>query len=148
MTRLDAFRKMKELMTLYYIEAKSATDKPIAWLTSGAPVEWVYAMGALPVYPENYAAMCAAGHQSVALMQAAEAAGFSQDICAYARTDFGQDLLRGGPAGGETRAWTSPIMGRLPSRVTVTAVPGTASGRWSRNSPEGSLTHSIPLSCN
>lgn len=100
MTRLDAFRKMKELMTLYYIEAKTSTDRPIAWLTSGAPVEWVYAIGALPVYPENYAAMCAAGHQSVELMQAAEAAGFSQDICAYARTDFGQDLLRGGPAGG------------------------------------------------
>ncbi len=100
MTRLDAFRKMKELMTLYYIEAKTATDRPIAWLTSGAPVEPVYAMGALPVYPENYAAMCAAGHQSVELMQAAEAAGFSQDICAYARTDIGQDLLRGGPAGG------------------------------------------------
>jgi benzoyl-CoA reductase/2-hydroxyglutaryl-CoA dehydratase subunit BcrC/BadD/HgdB len=33
-------------------------------------------------------------------MEAAEAAGYSPDICAYARTDFGQDLLRGGPAGG------------------------------------------------
>ncbi len=100
MTRLGAYKKMKELMTLYYIEAKTVADKPIAWLTSGAPVEFVYAMGAIPVYPENYAAMCAAGHQSVALMEAAEAAGFSQDICAYARTDIGQDLLRGGPAGG------------------------------------------------
>jgi len=100
LTQLGAFKKMKELMTLYYIEAKTAADKPIAWLTSGAPVEFVYAMGAIPVYPENYAAMCAAGHQSVALMEAAEAAGFSQDICAYARTDFGQDLVRGGPAGG------------------------------------------------
>jgi bcr-type benzoyl-CoA reductase subunit B len=91
---------MKALMTRYYIEAKTVADKPIAWLTSGAPVEFVYAMGAMPVYPENYAAMCAAGHQSVALMEAAEAAGFSQDICAYARTDIGQDLVRGGPAGG------------------------------------------------
>jgi len=100
LTQLAAFKKMKELMTLYYIEAKTAADKPIAWLTSGAPVEFVYAMGAIPVYPENYAAMCAAGHQSVALMEAAEAAGFSPDICAYARTDFGQDLVRGGPAGG------------------------------------------------
>ena len=100
MTQLAAFKKMKELMTLYYIEAKTTTDRPIAWLTSGAPVEFVYATGAIPVYPENYAAMCAAGHQSVPLMEAAEAAGFSQDICAYARTDFGQDLVRGGPAGG------------------------------------------------
>jgi benzoyl-CoA reductase/2-hydroxyglutaryl-CoA dehydratase subunit BcrC/BadD/HgdB len=99
-THLGAFKKMKELMTLYYIEAKTTAEKPIAWLTSGAPVEYVYAMDAIPVYPENYAAMCAAGHQSVPLMEAAEAAGYSQDICAYARTDFGQDLLRGGPAGG------------------------------------------------
>jgi bcr-type benzoyl-CoA reductase subunit B len=100
MTRLAAFKPMKELMTCYYIEAKTATDRPVGWITSGAPVEFLYAMDVIPVYPENYAAMCAAGHQSVALMEAAEAAGFSQDICAYARTDFGQDLLRGGPAGG------------------------------------------------
>jgi benzoyl-CoA reductase/2-hydroxyglutaryl-CoA dehydratase subunit BcrC/BadD/HgdB len=100
MTQLAAYKKMKELMTLYYIEAKTTTAKPIAWLTSGAPVEFVYAMDVLPVYPENYAAMCAASHQSVELMEAAEAAGFSQDLCAYARTDFGQDILQGGPAGG------------------------------------------------
>jgi bcr-type benzoyl-CoA reductase subunit B len=99
-TKLAAFKKMKELMTLYYIEAKSSTAKPIAWLTSGAPVEFAYAMDVIPVYPENYAAMCAASHQSVALLEAAEAAGYSPDICAYARTDFGQDLLKGGPAGG------------------------------------------------
>mgnify|MGYP001140079626 CR=1 FL=1 len=38
MTQLAAFKKMKELMTLYYIEAKTSTAKPVAWLTSGAPV--------------------------------------------------------------------------------------------------------------
>ena len=50
-------------------------------------------------------------------------------------------------AGAPISACTSPIIGRLPSRVTVTAVPGTALGRWSRNSPDGSATHSMPLSC-
>lgn len=100
MTQFAAYKKMKELLTLYYIEAKTTREKKIAWLTSGAPVEFVYAMDVLPVYPENYAAMCAASHQSVELMEAAEGAGFSQDLCAYARTDFGQDMLQGGPAGG------------------------------------------------
>ena len=57
-------------------------------------------MDVIPIYPENCAAMCAANHQSVELMEAAEAAGFSQDICAYARTDFGADLTQGGPVGG------------------------------------------------
>ncbi len=100
MTKLDAYHKMKELLTNYYIEAKTTTQKPIAWITSGAPVEFLYAMDILPAYPENYAAMCAANHQSVELMESAEASGFSQDICAYARTDFGADITQGGPAGG------------------------------------------------
>ena len=100
MTQLAAYKKMKELMTNYYIEAKTTREKPIAWVTSGAPVEFLYAMDVLPIYPENYAAMCAAGHQSIELLEAAEAAGFSQDLCAYARTDFGADITQGGPAAG------------------------------------------------
>jgi bcr-type benzoyl-CoA reductase subunit B len=100
MTELKATEKMKEILTSYYIEAKTTTQKPIAWITSGAPVEFLISSGVIPIYPENYAAMCAANHQSVALMEAAEAEGFSQDICAYARTDFGADLTQGGPAGG------------------------------------------------
>ena len=100
MTQLAAYKKMKALMTNYYIEAKTTREKPIAWVTSGAPVEFLYAMDVLPIYPENYAAMCAAGHQSIELLEAAEAAGFSQDLCAYARTDFGADITQGGPAGG------------------------------------------------
>jgi bcr-type benzoyl-CoA reductase subunit B len=100
MTELKATEKMKEILTSYYIEAKTTTQKPIAWITSGAPVEFLIATGVIPIYPENYAAMCAANHQSVPLMEAAEAEGFSQDICAYARTDFGADLTQGGPVGG------------------------------------------------
>lgn len=100
MTKFNAYHKMKELLTNYYIEAKTTTAKPIAWITSGAPVEFLYAMDILPIYPENYAAMCAANHQSIELMEAAEAQGFSMDLCAYARTDFGADIKQGGPAAG------------------------------------------------
>jgi benzoyl-CoA reductase/2-hydroxyglutaryl-CoA dehydratase subunit BcrC/BadD/HgdB len=100
MTKFDAYAKMKEIMTNYYIEAKTTTEKPIAWVTSGAPVEPLFAMDVIPIYPENYAAMCAASHQSIEMMEAAEAEGFSQDICAYARTDIGADILQGGPVGG------------------------------------------------
>ncbi len=100
MTKFDAYHKMKELLTNYYIEAKTTKEKPIAWITSGAPVEFLYAIDVLPIYPENYAAMCAANHQSIELMESAEAEGFSQDICAYARTDFGADITQGGPVAG------------------------------------------------
>ncbi|MBU2547896.1 MAG: 2-hydroxyacyl-CoA dehydratase family protein [Proteobacteria bacterium] len=100
MTRFKALSRMKEIMTDYYVEAKTTREKPVAWVTSGAPVEFLFAMDVIPIYPENYAAMCAANHQSLELMEAAEAAGFSQDICAYARTDFGADITQGGPVGG------------------------------------------------
>ena len=98
MTKFDAYHKMKELLTNYYIEAKTTKEKPIAWITSGAPVEFLYAMDVLPVYPENYAAMCAANHQSIELMESADSEGFSQDICAYALTDFGADPVLHYPA--------------------------------------------------
>jgi benzoyl-CoA reductase/2-hydroxyglutaryl-CoA dehydratase subunit BcrC/BadD/HgdB len=100
MTDFKSISKMKEIMTEYYVEAKTTTEKPIAWLTSGAPVDFIHTMDIIPVYPENYAAMCAASHQSVELMEIAEKEGFSQDICAYARTDFGADISQGGPIQG------------------------------------------------
>ena len=100
MTEFKALAKMKEIMAAYYIEAKTTREKPIAWVTSGAPVEPLYAMDVIPIYPENYAAMCASSHISIELMEAAEAAGFSQDICAYARTDFGAEINQGGPLQG------------------------------------------------
>ena len=100
MTVFKSISKMKEIMTEYYVEAKTTKEKPIAWVTSGAPVEFLYAMDIIPVYPENHAAMCASSHQAVEMMEVAEAEGFSQDICAYARTDFGADISKGGPIGG------------------------------------------------
>ncbi|MBT4267044.1 MAG: 2-hydroxyacyl-CoA dehydratase [Deltaproteobacteria bacterium] len=100
MTAFNSISTMKEIMTGYYVEAKTTKEKPIAWVTSGAPVEFLYAMDIIPVYPENHAAMCASSHQAVEMMEVAEAAGFSQDICAYARTDFGADISKGGPIGG------------------------------------------------
>ena len=44
MTEFKSISKMKEIMTEYYIEAKTTKEKPIAWLTSGAPVDFVNAM--------------------------------------------------------------------------------------------------------
>lgn len=100
MPKFEAVSKMKEIMTEYYVESKTTTEKPIAWVTSGAPVEFLQAMDIIPIYPENYAAMCASAHQGAELIDAAEAAGYSQDICSYARTDFGAAMTSGGPVGG------------------------------------------------
>lgn len=99
MTKFRSAETMKEIMAAYYLEAKNAAynNKPVAWITSGGPVEFLYAMDVIPVYPENYAPMCAITRVSKDLMEVSEAAGYSQDICSYARTDIGVDMTQGGP---------------------------------------------------
>jgi len=39
--KIKSVKKMKEIMTTYYIDAKTAeqTGKKVAWITSGGPVE-------------------------------------------------------------------------------------------------------------
>jgi len=95
-------KRMREIMTEYYIEAKTAdqTGKKVAWITSGGPVEPLIAMDVIPVYPENYGAMIGASHMGGDLCAKAEALGYSTDLCSYARADIACALEDGGPIGG------------------------------------------------
>jgi bcr-type benzoyl-CoA reductase subunit B len=95
-------KRMREIMTEYYIEAKSAsqTGKKIAWITSGGPVEPLIVMDIIPVYPENYGAMIGASHMGGDLCEKAEALGYSTDLCSYARADIACARENGGPIGG------------------------------------------------
>ena len=100
--RIEMKSKMARLMMEYYLGAKGAesTDRKIAWVTSGAPVELIYAADVIPIYPENHAALCGAQKMGDDLCMAAEAEGYSRDICSYARTDLGAIFTKGGPFGG------------------------------------------------
>ena len=99
---IKATKQCMGLMTEYYMRAKMAenTDQKIAWITSGAPVELLYAADVIPIYPENHAALCGAQKQAVDLCTAAEERGFSRDICSYARTDLGAIYAGTSPIGG------------------------------------------------
>lgn len=103
--RIKSTDAMRDLMTRYYIEAKTAGEKgrKVAWITSGGPVEPLYCFDVIPVYPENHGAMCGASHMAVELAEAAEERGFSRDVCSYARCDFGSAYTQGGPIGGLPR---------------------------------------------
>ena len=103
--KIKSVQKMKEIMTHYYIEAKTAgeTGKKIAWITSGGPVEPLIAMDVIPVYPENHGAMIGASHMGVDLCEKAEAMGYSRDLCSYARADIACSTVDGGPIGGLPR---------------------------------------------
>ncbi|MCU0579131.1 MAG: 2-hydroxyacyl-CoA dehydratase family protein [Desulfobacterota bacterium] len=91
----------RRLMKGYYLMAKNPRwfGKKVAWITSGGPVEPLYAMGVLPFYPENYGAMCGAARSSVSLCEIAERKGYSRDLCSYARGDIGSSLSGQGPLG-------------------------------------------------
>ncbi len=103
--KVKAVRKMKDIMTTYYIEAKTAeqTGKKVAWITSGGPVEPLLAMDVIPVYPENHGAMIGASKMGVDLCEKAEAMGYASDLCSYARSDIACATVNGGPIGGLPR---------------------------------------------
>jgi len=98
-------KNMKEIMTVYYLEAKSAriSGRKIAWITSGGPVEPLIAMDVIPVYPENHGAMIGASKMGVGLCETAEGMGYSPDLCSYARSDIACANVNGGPIGGLPR---------------------------------------------
>jgi benzoyl-CoA reductase/2-hydroxyglutaryl-CoA dehydratase subunit BcrC/BadD/HgdB len=75
----------------FYEEAHRAkTEKcPVAWVSSTFPVETLQAMDIVPVWPENYASVCAARQVSVELCELAEHEGFSRDLCSYSRCVLG-----------------------------------------------------------
>ncbi len=100
--KIYAGSRMKEMMSMYYLEAKNAADnnQKVAWITSGGPVELLIAMDVIPIYPENHGAMCGVTRMGVELSEVAEEMGFSRDVCSYARTDIGSAV-----------SGKSPIMG-------------------------------------
>lgn len=99
--KIDSTSAYRRLMTAYYFMVKHPAwfGKKVAWITSGGPVEPLYAMGVLPFYPENYGAMCGASRMSVPLCEAAEQKGYSHDLCSYALTDIGSFFTGKGPIG-------------------------------------------------
>ncbi len=88
--RLKSLKEINGVMTRYYARRKLlARLKPLAYVTSGAPVEILEAMGIATLYPENYGAICGARRAAVGLCEVAEADGYPADLCSYARSHIG-----------------------------------------------------------
>ncbi|MCQ2566915.1 MAG: 2-hydroxyacyl-CoA dehydratase family protein [Mogibacterium sp.] len=75
------------------IEAKKQ-GKPVAWVSSNFPVEIPETLGIATVYPENQAAGIAARGAGERMCDVAEAEGYSNDICAYARVSLAYAKLK------------------------------------------------------
>lgn len=95
--KISARKMINGLLARSYQEAWDAKEKgiPVGWSTSVFPQEIVESFGLPLLYPENQAAGVAAKKESLGLQEAAEAKGYSIDLCAYARTNFGV-LINGG----------------------------------------------------
>jgi len=97
---LKSAARLKELMTRHYFLARYAPGAmPVAWVTSGAPVELLRVFGFYTIYPENHGALCGAQKMGPQICQKAEEAGYHRDLCSYARIDLGCALGAPTPAG-------------------------------------------------
>ncbi len=93
---LQTTLEVPALRKKYYAESlQQGTNRKVAWCSNGIPSEILEAMDINAVYLENYATVCAAKRLSSGFCRAGERAGFSQDVCGYAR------ILMGYLLGGE-----------------------------------------------
>ncbi len=97
---LEITHRHRALIAGHWLKARRADrDHKVAWVTSGGPVELLKALDYFIIYPENHAAICGAARKTVEISSEAEDAGYSQDICSYARTDIGAMLSGKTPVG-------------------------------------------------
>ena len=97
---LRSSQRLKQIMSRHYYLARFVNGaKPIAWVTSGAPVELLRAFDFYTIYPENHGALCGARRIGPDLCTHAEREGYSPDLCSYARIDLGHMLSSKTPVG-------------------------------------------------
>ncbi|MFQ5924546.1 MAG: 2-hydroxyacyl-CoA dehydratase subunit D [Dehalococcoidia bacterium] len=88
----ESARKVRGLVRDMYVRAFTE-GKPVAWVMVTLANELFVAMDVLPIYPENYAGLCATKRVGDPFIDRAEADGFSNVTCSYARIGLGYAAL-------------------------------------------------------
>ncbi len=97
---LRCAQRLHEIMTRHYFLSRYAPGaKPVAWVSSGAPVELLRVFDFYTVYPENHGALCGAQKVGPQICEEAEKHGYHPDLCSYARIDLGHAFSGKTPAG-------------------------------------------------
>jgi bcr-type benzoyl-CoA reductase subunit B len=92
--------RLKEIMATHYLLSRyTKGGRPVAWVTSGAPVEILRPFDFYTFYPENHGALCGAQKQGPEICAEAEEHGYHQDLCSYARIDLGHYFSGKTPVG-------------------------------------------------
>lgn len=93
--KIQATDLMNKIMSDYFYglnEAAVTGKQKVAWCTSVGPAELLRAMGFAVHFPENHAAILGATRTSTDMIPAANAIGYSPDICSYLTSDIGAYL--------------------------------------------------------
>ncbi len=99
---IKTLKSLKKINMDYYGGAHmgKANGKKIAYVNAFTPVELLYAMDMIPIYPENHAAIIGARKMSNEVTPAAEGMGYAIDLCSYARCDIGSAKMNLSPTWG------------------------------------------------
>jgi len=92
---IKATGMMKKIMYNYFQELDRAVKDPdgrVAWCTSVGPAELLLSFGFKVYYPENHGALLGAMRLATQYIPAANAIGYSPDICSYLTSDVGAYL--------------------------------------------------------
>ncbi len=98
--KIHATGPMKGLMADYFKElgeAAATGSAKVAWCTSVGPAELLRALGYLVYFPENHGALLGSSRMAADLIPAANAVGYSPDICSYLTSDVGSYLNKKTP---------------------------------------------------
>ena len=132
---------MRQLMGEYFKEldeaAKTGSAK-VAWCTSVGPAELLRAFGFLVYFPENHGALLGSSRMAADLIPAANAVGYSPDICSYLTSDIGSYLSKKTPL---TKAFG---MEGVPKPTCWSTTP-TSAATCRTGSPSTSASSSVPL---
>jgi benzoyl-CoA reductase/2-hydroxyglutaryl-CoA dehydratase subunit BcrC/BadD/HgdB len=105
MNPIESLRELKAINVEYYTSLHTARQNGrwVAYVNAFTPVELLYAMDFVPVYPENHAVILGARRLTVEVAAAAEELGYSMDLCSYARCDMGSRITGKSPTMGLPR---------------------------------------------
>ncbi|MBE0617356.1 MAG: 2-hydroxyacyl-CoA dehydratase [Proteobacteria bacterium] len=70
-------------------QAKAEGSAPIVYHTGLDPVEIDYALGLIPMFPENFSAACGAMQLAQPLIEVSESMNAPEDLCSYFKTHYG-----------------------------------------------------------
>ncbi|HSO62808.1 MAG TPA: 2-hydroxyacyl-CoA dehydratase family protein [Desulfobacterales bacterium] len=93
--KIAAAADLNNFMRDYYLDLDAAAQKgspKIAWCTSVGPAEILRAFGFKVYFPETHSAMLGATRMATDFIPAANAIGYSPEICSYLTADIGAFL--------------------------------------------------------